>query len=112
MLSFLLPLVCIGMLHSQRAAADNLAAIEKGRTVASRACASCHSIGLRGDSPVADAAPFRDLVSRWSGEEIENALKTGLSISHRAKMVSQIADADADALIAFLRSLAEELAGE
>ncbi|MBC8050371.1 MAG: hypothetical protein H7X92_09535 [Chitinophagales bacterium] len=111
MLRFMLPLACLAMFQSP-VAADDLQTVLKGKAVASRASASCHSIEPRGDSPVTDATPFRELVSTFSGEDVEDSVKSGLTLSHQVKLGARLTADDADALIAFLRWLATEAAGE
>lgn len=82
-----------------------------GRALAERNCQSCHAIGGTGASPVADAPPFRELVTRWPAENLAEALAEGIQVSHQGQVQMpefQFDPGDIDNLIAYLNTLAPQ----
>lgn len=53
-----------------------------GRLIAQRECGGCHAVGLRGDSPLADAPRFRDLRRKVSRDQLALKLIDRLLIGH------------------------------
>ena len=47
-------------------------------------CASCHAIDAAGDSPLAIAPPFREIVRRRGSEDLAAAFEQGLVTTHPA----------------------------
>ncbi len=107
-----LSLVAATALSSGPVKADDVQTILAGKAVAEKACAKCHSVGFRGESAAPRATPFRDLVSTWSGEELQDAVKSGLPVRHGPAYNLQLPPADTLALLAYLDSLATEASGE
>ena len=56
----------------------------RGRAMAIVGCASCHAIDASGDSPMAIAPPFRDIVRRRGSEDLSAAFEQGLVTPHPA----------------------------
>ena len=56
----------------------------RGRAMAIIGCASCHAIDAAGDSPMAIAPPFREIVLRRGSEELAAAFEQGLVTTHPA----------------------------
>lgn len=64
--------------------AMDLEAASRGRAFARIGCASCHAIEAAGDSPLAIAPPFREIVRRRGAEDLASAFDQGLVTSHPA----------------------------
>ena len=56
----------------------------RGRAMATIGCAGCHAIDAAGDSPMAIAPPFREIVRRRGSEELAAAFEQGLVTTHPA----------------------------
>ena len=62
--------------------AMNLEAASRGRAIAIVGCASCHAIDPMGDSPLAIAPPFRQIVQRRGSDDLARAFEQGLVTTH------------------------------
>lgn len=56
----------------------------RGRAMAIVGCGSCHAIDAAGDSPMAIAPPFREIVRRRGSEDLGVAFEQGLVTTHPA----------------------------
>ena len=75
--------------------ADDIAA---GRKLVEANCSRCHAIGETGDSPLAKAPPFREVVTRYPPESLGEALVEGIVTGHN-EMPEFVFEADqADSL--------------
>ena len=82
--------------------ADDIAA---GRKLVEDNCSRCHAIGMAGDSPLAKAPPFREVVTRYPPETLGEALVEGIVTGHN-EMPEFVFEADQAAeIIAYLDSL-------
>jgi cytochrome c len=82
--------------------ADDIAA---GRKLVEDNCSRCHAIGVTGDSPLAKAPPFREVVTRYPPESLAEALVEGIVTGHN-EMPEFVFEADQAAeIIAYLDSL-------
>jgi cytochrome c len=79
-------------------------AAERGRALAQIACARCHAIGPSGDSPLAEAPPFRVLHQRYPVEQIQEALAEGIKTGHPMPEFQLDSTEIAD-LLSYLKSL-------
>jgi len=79
----------------------------RGREIASAHCAACHAIAPGGDSPLAQAPPFRTLSRSYQVSDLQEALAEGISVGHPAMPAFEFAPDDVDALIAYLESIQE-----
>lgn len=87
---------------SSIAHADGIAA---GRKLVEDNCSRCHAIGVTGDSPLAKAPPFREVVERYPPESLGEALVEGIVTGHN-EMPEFVFEADQAAeIIAYLDSL-------
>jgi mono/diheme cytochrome c family protein len=80
--------------------------VERGKAIAERLCARCHSVTPGGDSPVALAPPFRQLPQRYPVEHLAEALAEGIVTGHPDMPQFRFAPAEIDALLGFINSLA------
>ena len=79
--------------------------VERGRTLARTECARCHAIGRTGASPLRQATPFRALHERYPVEGLAEALTEGIRTGHPAMPEFRFDPDQAEALIAYLKSL-------
>ncbi len=90
------------VLASSPSRADDIAA---GKKLVEENCSRCHAIGLAGDSPLAKAPPFREVVTRYPPESLAEALVEGIITGHN-EMPEFVFEADqAGEIIAYLDSL-------
>ncbi len=71
----------ITVVAGQHAAAAETSA-EKGKALVTQHCARCHAIGLEGASTHPKAPPFRDVVTRYPLDNLEEALAEGIMSGH------------------------------
>jgi mono/diheme cytochrome c family protein len=102
----LIALLALGACASDRSASDEdrRAQIEDGREIASAECAGCHAVGAYGESPMADAPPFRTVLSRYRANVLEEELIAGIQVTHPMPEF-QFNPQGTDALIAYLQSI-------
>lgn len=81
------------------------ARIQLGYTYAQTHCASCHAVGVVGESPLGIAPPFRSLHKRYPVENLSEALAEGTFTGHPAMPQFQLDVAQIRDLIAYLKSL-------
>lgn len=77
---------------------------DDGRDIAEAQCAACHSIGTYGESPMAEAPPFRTVLSRYREEVLKEELIEGVRVTHPMPEF-QFNPQGVDALIAYLRTI-------
>jgi cytochrome c len=53
----------------------------EGRAILQENCGRCHSVGASGESPLANAPPFRNVYAKFSVEELKMRLSEGV-VSH------------------------------
>jgi mono/diheme cytochrome c family protein len=73
-----------------------------GRTIAEAQCAGCHAVGEVGESPDPAAPVFREVLTRYSADVLEEELIAGVQVAHEMPDFHFNPQA-ADALIAYLR---------
>ncbi len=64
--------------------AEELSPAQKGAELATQQCARCHAVQRTGDSPMAEAPPFRTFASKWPLESLEEAFAEGIVVGHPA----------------------------
>lgn len=85
--------------------AMNLEAASRGRAIASMGCASCHAIDPAGDSPLAIAPPFREIVRRRGSDDLAAAFEQGLVTTHPAMPLYVFRANEIHDLTAYLNTL-------
>lgn len=80
-------------------------AIEDGRAVAEEQCGRCHAPGVEGDSPRADAPPFRTILSRYRADTLTEELISGIKVGHPDMPQFELNPQGVDSLIAYLKSI-------
>lgn len=76
-----------------------------GRQIAENLCAGCHAIGLEGESPHADAPPFRTLSAKYPVRLLEEALAEGITVGHEDMPEFQLEADQVEQLILYLESI-------
>ena len=79
--------------------------IEHGRALLKEFCGSCHAIDKTGDSPVAQAPPFRSLGGSVDLDKFSLQLERGLLAGHPDMPEFKFSGDDARAASAYLRSI-------
>lgn len=74
-----------------------------GRRLAERHCAECHALG-EGESPLADAPPFRDLGRRFPLGRFTQAYSAGMFEGHPRMPLVRLDPDELDELAAYLRT--------
>ena len=87
------------------AGAEELSPVEKGRELAERLCIKCHAVGRDGDSPMAEAPPFRVLAQKWPVDSLAEAFAEGIVVGHPAMPVFTFEPNDIRNLLTYLDSL-------
>ena len=97
-------LVCV-LVGASAAAGQAGDQSQAGRAYADAACASCHAVGRSGASPLKAAPPFREIMTRYPAEDLEEALAEGIVVGHPAMPNFQLEGPDLENLVAYLRTL-------
>jgi mono/diheme cytochrome c family protein len=80
-------------------------ALARGHEIAATYCASCHAVGVSGESPAPEAPPFRLLSRNYRVDALEEALAEGISVGHPAMPEFQFEPEDVSALVQYLQSI-------
>lgn len=78
-----------------------------GQEIATTLCAGCHSVGTEGESPHADAPPFRNLSDKYPVRYLEEALAEGISVGHEDMPEFRLEADQVEQLIVYLESIQE-----
>lgn len=68
-------------------------------------CSRCHAIGKSGDSPLAIAPPFRNVMKVYGANSLEEALGEGLVTGHAYMPEFVFPPEQVGAIVAYLHSL-------
>jgi len=86
--------------------AEALTALQqRGRVLARGLCGGCHATGKSGESPHVAAPRFRVLDRQLDLDKFPQRLREGLLGTHRDMPMFRFSRDDADALVAYLRTL-------
>ena len=78
---------------------------QRGRVLARGLCGGCHATGKVGESSHVAAPPFRWLDRQLDLDKFSRRLREGLLGTHRDMPMFRFSRDDADALVAYLRTL-------
>lgn len=81
------------------------ASLVSGERIAMDLCAGCHAIGVEGESPHADAPPFRTLSEKYPVRMLEEALAEGIAVGHEDMPEFQLEADQVEHLIVYLESI-------
>ena len=95
----------IAAAYTPSAAHAQTASIEEGRQIAQKFCTNCHAIGPAGDSPLADAPPFRQIAANRNARNLKEVLGEGMIAGHPNMPQWRFGAEDVSSLIAYLKSL-------
>lgn len=79
--------------------------VSKGLEILKKNCARCHALGLTEKSPHAQAPPFRDVVTRYPVEDLEESLAEGIMSGHPDMPEFAFDPDQIGSIIAYLNSL-------
>jgi mono/diheme cytochrome c family protein len=80
-------------------------AAQRGRTLTSMHCASCHAIDKVSESPLKIAPPFRALHIKYPIENLRRPLREGVLTGHPTMPVFRLDPGQVEDIIAFLKTL-------
>jgi cytochrome c len=100
-----LPLVCFAVVCASTIAVAQSGRAQRGFAFAQTNCSQCHAIGRVGDSPLAEAPPFRTLHTRYPIEDLAEALAEGITTGHPSMPQFQLDPAQINDLLAYLSSI-------
>jgi mono/diheme cytochrome c family protein len=78
---------------------------DRGYRFALSHCSGCHAIGKTGQSPLAEAPPFRTLHERYPIDDLAEAFAEGIVTGHPAMPEFRLDGDQIDNLLAYLKSL-------
>ncbi|MCQ0986658.1 c-type cytochrome [Jiella marina] len=90
------------------AEAQELSQLAAGQRFVEENCSRCHSIARTGESPHAEAPPFRTLSERYPVAQLAEALVEGISTGHPDMPEFIFTKDQANAIIAYLQSIQSE----
>jgi mono/diheme cytochrome c family protein len=77
----------------------------EGEAIAENLCATCHAIGMTGESPHPDALPLRQLSWTYPVEALAEPLAEGIMVGHPDMPEWQFEPRQIDALLAYLETI-------
>lgn len=101
-LSILLGTFVLSAFPALAASGDDIGA---GRTLVETHCSGCHATGDAGESPLAAAPKFRDLHFLYDVAFLSEALVEGIATAHPDMPQFAFDPGQAEAIIAYLKSL-------
>lgn len=84
----------------------------KGEALLTKNCARCHAIGAAGESPLEQAPPFRQIVTRYPLDNLAEALAEGIVSGHADMPEFVFQPGEIDAILAFLETLKVKTNGD
>jgi cytochrome c len=79
--------------------------VSHGQSLVAEFCASCHAIGVTGESPHPWAPPFRTLSRTVDLDEFPRALERGITSTHPDMPAIKFSQEEARAVRAYLRAI-------
>ena len=92
---------------SHDALSETNAFARRGRALVTGMCANCHAVGKHDTSPHISAPPFRHLERHMDLGELVARLRRGPIAGHEDMPVFRFARDEAQAIVAYLRSIQE-----
>ena len=80
---------------------------QRGEVIARGMCNGCHAIGRTGDSPHPAAPRFRSLDNQTDLSKLARRIREGLLTGHEDMPMFRFNGRDADAMVAYMRSIQE-----
>ena len=85
--------------------------LNEGRRLAEINCASCHAIGVAGESRHPDAPPFRTFSRDYPVNMLEEAFAEGILVGHPAMPEFRLEPQEIEDLLAYIESVQERRGG-
>jgi len=101
----LLGLVLLGLVAAPAFAEPLTSLEERGRHALETRCSRCHAIGADGASPHAEAPPFREIITRYPPESLEESLGEGIVSGHPDMPEFILSPDEIEGVIAYLHTL-------
>ena len=101
----ILPLIALLLAASPALGQGMDAKIAEGKRLAEINCTRCHNIEAEGESPLTDAAPFREISQNYDMMELVDGFMEGLAVRHPLMPDWEVTEPQAEALAAFVMSL-------
>lgn len=95
----------IVMLLLQSSDSQGQSLAKRGQEIANGLCSQCHAIGKTGSSPLPAAPRFRTLDSQTNLSKLSRRIQEGLLIGHEDMPMFRFDRDDADAMVAYIRSV-------
>ncbi len=96
---------CLALVLAFPAVAQTRGPVARGGAIAKENCGRCHDMTRTGKSPNALAPPFRTLLSKYSVDQLEEALAEGIVVGHSEMPEFAFEPRDISDLLSFIRSL-------
>jgi mono/diheme cytochrome c family protein len=80
---------------------------QSGMELAEENCSRCHAIGATGDSPLAEAPPFREIAERYPAESLAESLAEGITTGHDEMPEFVFSPEEVGQLVEYFASLAK-----
>lgn len=80
---------------------------QAGSELAEQYCSRCHAIGATGDSPLAEAPPFREIAKRYPPESLAESFAEGIVTGHAEMPEFVFSPEEIGELVAYFESLAK-----
>jgi cytochrome c len=77
----------------------------EGKVLLEQNCSRCHAIGEKGDSPLPQAPPFREIYLRYPIQQLEQGFAEGMGSKHRDMPQIQFSDEQVTAILIYLGSI-------
>jgi mono/diheme cytochrome c family protein len=78
---------------------------QRGEIIARGMCSACHAVGRTGDSPHPAAPRFRSLDNQTDLSKLAQRIREGLLTGHADMPMYRFRNQDADAMVAYIRSI-------
>ena len=82
--------------------------LEAGKVLAEKHCGSCHAVGPVGESRLPAAPPLRDVATRYSVWNLEEALAEGIVTGHAEMPLFVFKPAEITNLLGYMETLAKK----
>ena len=81
------------------------AQIAEGLSIVQSNCASCHAIGVSGESPREDAPPLRTVLANYNAESLADDFREQIHVGHSDMPDFDFGPKGTDEVIAYLKSI-------
>jgi mono/diheme cytochrome c family protein len=86
-------------------AANTVSSESNGKALLEKNCSRCHSIEAKGDSPLKQAPPLREIYLKYPIEQLEHGFAEGMGSKHREMPQIQFSTEEVSAILNYLGSI-------